>query len=495
MESEWVNKAGYSKQKKRDNPLAGIQIESLRIVDDATWYAAQERLEKLSQNAGRVPVDGDRQSRPRVINGLVYCPKHTPEQVLYVHGVHGKYMSCKACRDAPEPDLYSLLPRRLALDRVCDCLAGLILADESLVIQAIEAFQRHLQTLTQPDPGQADLLNREIERLTRQINFILDAPGETEQDQKENRDRLGELRSQRAAKQKRLAEFDEMAKKPATIPDVEELRAQVQQIGVMLREASRSDDPAELAALQDLIRDLTGGKILATQQGERKPHKGWVRLTFQVRTLDVLARRCGFPEVHGESVQVEIDVKEPDWKDLMCEKVKQQYDQQRLNNEIAEDLNLHRSQVTELLQYWSQKHGQELPDGRKRRSTLARKQRRTPDYKAIAERVKTLWDDPGNLAVVEIARQLNTTDTTAWKALGYWHRSRGLPVLTAKGRRQRIMTRAKAMFDAHVEIREIATALGYTPRGMKLLLKEAFAQAGEEMPDGRAHRHSWKKTG
>ena len=251
----------------------------------------------------------------------------------------------------------------------------------------------------------------------------------------------------------------------------------------------------ELAALHDLIRDLTGGKILATQQGEKKTHKGWVRLTFHVSVLNVLAQRCGFPAVQGEAIKVEINVKESDWKDQKCEEFKELYDKGFLAKDIADQLHLHRSQVSMLKKHWEEKHGQLLPDGRKRRATLVRKQQKTPDYKAIADDVKALWDDPANLSVLEIARRLGTSDTMAWKALAWWHRSRGLPVPTAKERRERIMIRAKAMFDGDIEIKDIAAVLGYTARGMKLLLKEIFTRNGEAMPDCRARRHHCKKVG
>ena len=489
----WLNKPGYSVQVEREEPLASQQIESLRIIEDAQWYEAQERLGDLSRNAGRPPVDGDRQSRPRVLNAMIVCPKHG--QALHVCGADGKYMACKKCREEAEPELYSLLPRLLALNLFCERAAELILADESLVDQTLERFGRHLQNLLEPDPTEAAGLERDIERLTRQINFILDAPGETEQDQKENRDRLAKLRSERAGKQKRLAAIKEAARNPKVLPSADEMREHVRQLAATLREASHSDDPAEVAALQDLIRDLTGGRIVATQQGEKSPHKGWLRLTFQIDVLKVLAQRCGFPAAEGEPITVEIDVKEADWKDLKCEEVKALYDQDVLEKDIADQLGLHRSQVSMLLKHWEQKHGEKLPDGRKRRATLARKQRKTPVYKEIAEVAKDLWEDPTNLAVVEIARRLETTDTTVWKALAHWYRSHGLPAPTAKQRRERIMARAKAMFDELIEIKEIASALGYTTRGMKLLLKEVFARAGEEMPDCRARRHQCKKAG
>jgi hypothetical protein len=475
-----------------DEPLAGVQIETLRIIDNSTWFAAQERLGKLTLGAGRPPADGVRQSRPRVVNGLIACWKHNSP--LHVHGPDGKYLSCKACRDAPEPDLYSLLHRRLSLDLICDRSADAISFDGPLVEQALEAFRGYVESLTRPDLGQADGVQREIERLSRQISFILDAPGDTEEDQKENRDRLLKLRSERAAKQKLLAEIEEAARAPSALPGPAEVLAQVQQIKATLREAAHSDDPAELAALRDLIKDLTGGQIFASQQGERARGKGWVRLTFQINALGLLGHRCGFPEVQGEAITVEIDVKEPDWKDQKCEEVKELYDKEILEKDIADQLHLHRSQVSMLLDHWSIKHGQPLPDGRKRRPTLARKQQKTPDYKAIADDVKALWDDPAYLSVLEIARRLSTTDTMVWKALAWWYRSRGLTVPTAKERRERIMIRAKAMFDADMEIKDIAAVLGYTTRGMKLLLKEIFSRNGEVMPDCRARRHHCKKA-
>ncbi len=492
-QSVWVNKPGYTRREERDEPLAGLQIESLRIIDDSMWFGAQERLEKWAGNGGRPPADGDRQNRPRVLNGLIICAKH--KQVLYVCGPHGKYMSCSGCREAAQPDLYSLLPRRLALDLLCDRLAELILADEPLIAHVLEAFRRHLETLTRPEPEQAEMLQREVERLTRQIDFILDAPGDSEEDQRENRDRLAKLRSERAAKQKVLAEIEEAAEKPLVLPAPAEILAQVQQIEATLRAAAHSDDAAELATLHDLIKDLTGGQILAAQQGAKERGKGWVRLTFQVNVLGFLARHYDFHEVRGDAITIEIDVQGPDWRDLECEEFKKLYDEDHLEKDIAEQLHLHRSQVTMLKKHWEQKHGQTLPDGRARRSGLVRKQQKVPDYKAIAEDVKALWDDPANLSVLEIARRLRTSDTMAWKALAWWHRSRGLPSPNAKDRRERIMARAKSMFDDNIEIKEISAVLGYKPRGMKLLLKKVFARDGEVMPDCRARRHQCKKAG
>ena len=336
---------------------------------------------------------------------MLYCVKH--DSPLYVGGTKGQYMVCAGCRKEAEPELYSFLPRRLALDLMCGRLADLIRADESLVGSIVEACQTHSQPLTQPDPAQAAEIAREIERLTRQITFILDAPGESDEDQAENRQRLSNLRSQRTGKQKQLAQIEEAAQKPRQLPQPDEIMAQIEDLKAVLNEAARSGDPAELAALHDIIAGLTGGKIIVSQQGERAAGKGWLRLTFHVRVLDVVACRCGFPDVQGQGIRVDLDIRKPNWKDEMCEKVKDLYDKDLLGKEIAQELELHRSQVTMLLDHWSAKHGQELLDGRKRRGTLPRKPLATPRYKEIAEEAKALWEDPDNLSVLEIARRLS----------------------------------------------------------------------------------------
>jgi len=395
-------------------------------------------------------------------------------------------MACKACPEEAEPTLYSLPPRRLALELICQQLAELILRDEELVEQAIEACRKHLERLTQPDPREAAAVRREIERLTTQINFILDAPGETKQDRTENRERLGKLRSDRAKAQKRLAEIEEAARNPATLPDTDVIRALTHELATSLREAADSESPEEQAALHDIIAELTGGRIVVTQQGERKPHEGWLRASFRVRLLQVVAGRLGFPAVNDEGVEVNIDFKRPSRKDEQAEEAKRLYDQDLMHMEIARRMGVHRNRVTQLLQHWCKMHGEELPDGRSRRSKLQKKQSVVPTYQAVSEPVKQMWDE--GLSVLEIGRRLDCSDTTAWRAIAHWHRVHDLPVPTAKDRRERLAKRARQFYDEGWEIKAIAARLGYTTRGMKYLLERSFEAEGQKMPDGRSRR-------
>ena len=123
---------------------------------------------------------------------------------------------------------------------------------------------------------------------------------------------------------------------------------------------------------------------------------------------------------------------------------------------------------------------------------LEQKQMTTPKYKQMANAAKKLWDE--GLAVIEIGRRHHRSDFTAWKAITHWRRSRGLPVPTAKTRREQVMNRAKELYDGGVKVKDIAAALGYTSRGMTLLLQRWFQNHGQQMLDGRSRRSHRKKA-
>ena len=65
---------------------------------------------------------------------------------------------------------------------------------------------------------------------------------------------------------------------------------------------------------------------------------------------------------------------------------------------------------------------------------------------------------------------------------------RSLPVPTAAGRRQKKLVRAKVMIDDGILLKDIASELGYSPRGLKLALDSDATENGNCMADGRQRR-------
>ncbi len=486
----WLNKKSYSRQVPRDAPLREITIEDLRIIDDVTWAKAQERLHNLQQNAGRHPKDGDRKSRPRVLNNLIYCEKHH-EKALHVGNAYGKYMFCSVCRDSAERFLFSQLPRKLALELICDRLAALIREDEDLIQKCITAAQETVEEFERPDPSRLADLNRQLVRLNGNIQFILDAPGETDEDQDENHKRLTALRRERATVQREIAEQEELAQRPLDIPNPDEIREQLDQFAEILQRAAESDDPEELAAARQIIRLITGGRIIASQCGERKQKRGWVRLRFSVNLLRLISIPNDVSS-NGE-LEVEIDVLPPDTTEHESERVKKLYDAGLEIREIANQTGWHRNRVTKLLKYWFESRGLEMPNNRARRHQLPKKQEDLPVYQQIADEVHSLWFD--GLSDSEMGRRFGCSDTTVQKAFVWWHTSRNLPVPNKESRRQALRERVKRLSDRRVPLKKIAKDVGVSDVTVRKLLKEWYADQGLSMPDGRTTRHQPPKPG
>ena len=101
-EAVWLNEKDYSRKVRRPEPLNEAQIEELRIVTDELWFAAQKRLAENPHSRGRRPKDGDRRSRPKLLNGFFWCPEHNRQLIVY--GEFGHYMICPVCHRLKSTD-------------------------------------------------------------------------------------------------------------------------------------------------------------------------------------------------------------------------------------------------------------------------------------------------------------------------------------------------------------------------------------------------------
>jgi hypothetical protein len=173
----WQASKDYIRQVPRDKALRTVHVEELRIIDDETWFAAQKKLQQYRDRAGRRPKNGNPSECSRIANGFFVCPKH--RRSLTACGPNGHYLACPMCRTESDPELYSMLPRKLALQRLCEKLAEVIREDTDLVDQGIGACRQHADALQKPDVSGLESLKRRIASLTRNIDFVLRAPGET----------------------------------------------------------------------------------------------------------------------------------------------------------------------------------------------------------------------------------------------------------------------------------------------------------------------------
>jgi hypothetical protein len=132
--------------------------------------------------------------------------------------------------------------------------------------------------------------------------------------------------------------------------------------------------------------------------------------------------------------EITIDFVRSDPSAAKAKRAKDLYDQGRMCAEIARDLGVRRSFVTELLKREFAARGEQMPDGRSRRRTLTRKHLEPPQYQAIANEVMQYFEQ--DLLLHEIATRMKCNIGTVESAIRFWHQERGLPVPDGRARRK-----------------------------------------------------------
>jgi site-specific DNA recombinase len=383
----------------------------------------QRLLESEPNRGGRKPVDGDRAARPRLLNGLFWCPTH--DRRLYVGGPYGYMMFCKACKEtgAGVRPLFTQLNRAVALRLTCRELAGRLRGDEGLAEMIVAACREAAASEGRPAPERLEGLRRQITKAERQIEFLLENLGEVEADRRESGERLRQLRRGRATDAAELAALESPISRSAAIPDGAEVQSLIEDLARILEEAASSG--SEDGAARELIELLTGGRIDLEQRGERSAQRGWLRGRFRCDLVGRLASRaCGTQAgPGGEGVDVVVDYRDSPLDEGLGERAKALFDEGLLIKEIAARLGASRPQVAKALARWHRSRGLAVPDGRVRLNSLERKRVDRPLFERLAESAQGLRDE--GLGVGEIAARLDCDRNTVAKSLAFWDDSRG----------------------------------------------------------------------
>ena len=488
-QSVWNSKKDYSTQVLRKEPLKKNQFETQRIISDELWFKAQARLESNASDVkGRKPNDLDTSKRPRVLNGMFYCPTH--EQNLLVGGYYGRYMFCPKCVALPasERPLFSHLPRALALKVLCEKVGLILKESHGLLDLVYESFKAKLESVQKPDEHQLIRLKRSRQVLTLQIKTLNENPGETETDIQENMKVLKQMRSKRAELDLQISQLENATNKKQIIPFREQVAEKFKELDQLLLESACSNNAEEQLKVRQLFLALIGGKISLYQMGERKSKKGYLQGRFKISLVNNL---YGFmnatpPSEPQPELEIVVDFKEDPAECKDVEQVMSLFQEGLMNSQIAAKLGFCRGKVTALIQEGHAKLGLEYQDGRARRATLLKKVHKESMYITISDNAKALWDE--NLSVLQIASKLGCSAPTIEKALDYWHAAKGLKRPTTEERKQKLLAQMKELYDQGKQYQEIGAVVGLCARSVKLLLKEYLATLGIQILDGRSRK-------
>lgn len=435
-EAKWQSKKDYARQIPRAEPLCSRQFEHLRIVPDALWHAAQARLATNQRRAGRKPRNGSRAERPRLLNGLLWCPTHN--RALEVSGGYGQAMVCRDCRatDAKTRPLFTYLDRQLALQVVCSRIAEVLHADADLVDRIVVACQQQAEQLQQPDPARLQQLRAQEARITRGIEFAIQNLGDTPEDLALSQQLVRDLKQQRASLLADIRQIEAAQASPVCTPSTDEVHAFIGDLQQIFKVSADSPRPEEIDRVREILRCITGGRIELFQQGERRKHGGWLQGRFRCDLLGYSIQQLTgvVPVQDWSGSMMVVDFVPPEEENPELQQAWELYERGHLNTEIAVCLGCSKSKVTKLLHIAAEQRGVVLEDGRARRGRLKRDQEGLPLFQRIAEDVKRLADS-GELFHF-IATQLDCSHATVTKAWHFWHASRGLETPDGRTRRK-----------------------------------------------------------
>jgi hypothetical protein len=412
----------------------------LQIVDDDLFAEAQDLLDanydrhvatRRTDGKFKGSLAGPDGSPRHLLSGIVRCANCGA--TYHVRGTNGKYLFCSGYRKGT-CSAKTQLPRDLAETMILNEIGSRILADPAWLDAVIKETLRSWQEQEDRVPAELAAATRELEGLNRKIEKLVDAV-ENGMDDPGIKARLTDNRQKRRNVDEKVKRLNRSEDQRGPAPTLEWVRQSLGELGERLR----TDEPAAAYAL----RDLVGGVIEVTEirrPGRKRHH---LQGRFVITSVTVAAAISGCPKEDGaesdgsaglKSEEIVIDFVEPNPMDAKCEEAKALYDQGLMNAEIAVQLGCSRSLVTKLLHHWSELHGEQLPDGRSRRSQLTKKHMDPQLYQQIADEVKRLAD--AQLHFGQIAEELNCDRNTVTKAWAYWHESRSLPVPDGRTRRK-----------------------------------------------------------
>lgn len=438
-EAIFLPEEDYVRQIPRLEPLKQAQIEELRIVDDELWFAAAQLLARNGHgHGGRKSKDGNHAIRPKPLNGLLHCAEH--ERPLVVAGANGRMMNCPVCQCMPAPKrpLRSWLNRRNALDLVCKELARRILEDVDLVDQVVDACRREAEPNPQHARGNVEALKARRDKLQRTIDFAMTNVGETPEDRLATARFVQDWRAEKSQVAAELSRLAAAREAKVEIPTRAEICRLLKDLSKLMTDAGQSDNASDRAVLRRLIEELTGGRIIVSQQGERKRQHGWLRGTFRLRLLSTVVGRIsnGAVACDDEGVDVSIDFKRPLATDIKAEIAWQLHFDKKRNAEIAMEIGCCSSYVTRLLKIAAEKKGIKWIDGRSLRLNFPPENRQPVLYQRIVDQVMELYFK--DVPLGEIAVMCNVHVATVRKARNWYFEQQGLKVPNGRARAGRI---------------------------------------------------------
>ncbi len=237
-------------------------LPELRLIDDATFAAAQERLLKNKQaTKNHRNSDGQlrgshselhRDAPKTLLSGLFKCDKCGG--LFYVGGSNRRYLFCQNHLKYGACSCKTYLPIPLAAKMVLSVVSQRILANEAWFQHVLASMKAAWDEAQRELPSELESIERLLAEKRRQIDRLMNSI-ESGQASSDVSERIAQRRREHDALDRRFRMMNRKRDEIAKPPTEEFLREQLLKLDELLQQA---DTPAAALAL----RSLVGGEII-----------------------------------------------------------------------------------------------------------------------------------------------------------------------------------------------------------------------------------------
>jgi hypothetical protein len=272
---------GHGKKKqvhaRPDQQVTSVQRPQLRIIDQAMWDKAQERLLELLNVYGmkatgkkRGPAQHYRLLYPKtLLNGLVVCGRCGSRLVIQQGG--NKRMGCPKHRSGT-CKMSARVPYEKAEGMVLSLLESLLSSYPEWIEKAALHVASELKRLAQTMPQELNATRAQAREVEQQVDNLVLALAKG-MDTPSVREKLNELEGQKLTLSAKLAELETTQSAPMQMPDEAWIFNQLKDLAGALKETVSTDSRP--------IRQILG-PIVAEEVKPPKKKRGYIRLRFKL---------------------------------------------------------------------------------------------------------------------------------------------------------------------------------------------------------------------
>ena len=314
---------------QREDEVAFMQCEELRIVDDELFFAVQSRLAELTKGP-RGPKKDKQPQLFDLVTDLFWCA-HCNVRFQQA-GANGRGMRCKNGDLCP---CQSIVRRDEATRAICEKLCALINQDAELIQSIIcRVHERN-------SPGDEELqtavakLERRIATLSNRISDFYQMAGEgNDKDRKEVMRHVRSTQAERSSVQHELSQRQQQLTQSTATIQPEAVRESLAGFSELLKDAASGmlSEEAVYKAMA-VIRRLVGGRVMIHVERRKGRKRKNARGVFTPQLIRAVADQADLTDRHepaGEEVSVWL--REPPRLDAIAERAHELIDIERLSH-------------------------------------------------------------------------------------------------------------------------------------------------------------------